>query len=248
MRRLHLPHLIGRFARPREASPAAATRLLLAALALPLAFVPAPLPAQTTQPPARPAKSLCFRGQRIDRCERFVLVQLDGLARIAGSEVTIPPPVQGALPYTERQLPAHISGEVGLMVNRDSTTALGATVGAGLLDDAGRLFLKARYRHWLGRNVSADLAAGPVWARVISSDDAGIRRDEQRIGATFDGAIGAADLIALIARVDVVPAPGGAVWAVYGGGRLGSHAAVAGGVVGLIIVGLAIAALATAYS
>ena len=238
MRRLHL----------QRALTAALACALACALAAPtVAVAQAPTTPAAAQP-TRPAKSFCFRGQRIDRCERFMLVEFAGLGRIVGSEIESPPPVPGASPVVERQLPHYISGEIGLMVNRDSSSAFGATIGGGIFDDARRVWLKGRYRHWIGNGIAADFSAGPMRGHVDRFSSTGILIRDPRIGATFDGAIGVGDLLAVIGRADVLPAPGGPAWAFYGGGRLGSHAAVAGGVVGVIIIGLAIAALASAYS
>jgi hypothetical protein len=99
-----------------------------------------------------PPKKLCFRGRPAAYCSMFAVTEF-GYARMSGDE-------SPDTPFGEPHIEPHVvMWELGLMRNTDSRTAMGATV---LLTSRFSAGLKARYRRWLWRDVSVEIAPGLI--------------------------------------------------------------------------------------
>ena len=103
------------------------------------------LPGQTDS--VASPKHFCFRGQPAPACTAFAITEFGG-ALGSGHDYSF----EGH--SVERGM---VFWELGLMRNLGSRSALGGTV---LLTSRFSLGLKARYRHWLGRGFSLDVAPG----------------------------------------------------------------------------------------
>lgn len=110
-----------------------------------------PLLAQTPDDSVLPAKRLCFRGQPAQFCRMFAVTEF-GYARLAGRA----PTENFGQTYVE---PHVVMWELGLMRNTDARSALGATV---LLTSRFSVGLKGRYRRWLWRDISVEIAPGVI--------------------------------------------------------------------------------------
>jgi hypothetical protein len=102
------------------------------------------LAAQDTTPPRRATRG-CFHGGPADRCAWFTLTESGVQYRLSD-----------VLPGDERLL---YGFTLGLMVNRADRSALGGEAFAGVEGDV-RGGVAVRWRRWLGRSSSLDLAAG----------------------------------------------------------------------------------------
>jgi len=98
-----------------------------------------------------PPKKLCFRGRPAQFCTMFAVTEF-GYARSSDSE----PVTMFGEPHVE---PHVLMWELGLMRNTDSRSALGGTV---LLTSRFSVGLKARYRRWLWRDISVEVAPGLI--------------------------------------------------------------------------------------
>ncbi|HVX41911.1 MAG TPA: hypothetical protein VHB25_20285 [Gemmatimonadaceae bacterium] len=198
-----------------------------------------PLRAQATDSGrvTRPPRAFCFRGQPRSACRRYVVFEVTGAARVAGTDHTSGTCFPGSL-CRQRDLGGYLARDVGAMANVDSTHAFGASAQIGGADPGGvRLALKARGRVWLPHRLTLDAAAGPLMAQQDFADNQGVH---ETYGATADAALGVADLASVMVGADVVNGPGHQTRAMYVGARLGAHAGVAGSVV---IAALAIGVL-----
>jgi hypothetical protein len=124
-------------------------RLHLLALALAGTSLAAQVPDDSAVRP--PARRLCFQGRPEQFCRMFAVTEF-GYARSFDS--------QAETPFGEPHIEPHVfMWELGLMRNTDSRTALGGTV---LLTSRFSVGLKARYRRWLWRDVSLEVAPGLI--------------------------------------------------------------------------------------
>ena len=184
---------------------------------------------------ARPPRAFCFRGQSLAVCRRYLVFEVTGAARAAGTFHTSGSCVPSNL-CRQPDLGGYLAWDLGAMANVDSTHAFGVSAQIGGADPGGvRLALKARTRRWLPHHLTLDAAAGPLMAQQDFADLHGVH---QTYGATADAALGVADLASVMVGADAVNGPGHQTHAVYVGGRLGSFAGVGGSVV---IAALAIA-------
>ena len=191
--------------------------------------------AQTERSPQ--PKRICFRGRPAEFCRAFWLTEAGYYRHLAGSRFVEPSTTHS---FVQEHLSTHWSWEVGGMVNRGSSSAVGATVLLGMDGRGERVGLKGRYRRWLDRDGgTVDLSAGILRAHV-----AGTFPDwsPEALGVTADVSVGWGDLIATTARADLLRRRDGQVVnAVYGGVRLGSYPAVIGTATAAIVVATLVA-------
>jgi hypothetical protein len=115
------------------------------------ALVTTPGLAQAPADPPEPApKKFCFRGRPAPACTGFAIIEFGGALGAKDGEDGI----SSTWPYVERQI---AFWELGLMRNLGTRSAIGGTL---LLTSRFSVGIKARYRHWLGREFSVDLAPG----------------------------------------------------------------------------------------
>ena len=106
----------------------------------------APTDSVTTVP-----QKLCFVGRPAQFCRMFTVTEF-GYARMVGGD-------QSEGFFDHHVEPHVVMWELGLMRNTDAQSALGGTV---LLTSRFSVGLKARYRRWLWRDVSLEVAPGLI--------------------------------------------------------------------------------------
>lgn len=112
-------------------------------LVLMLAFVPWPAAAQSTVEP----RAVSWRGGPIDRCRTMILTDF-GAYLVSGT------PGGGGLNV-------RAVADYGVLVNLDARSAIGGTLFASLSRNSEFVLGPAvRYRRWLGRSQSIDVALG----------------------------------------------------------------------------------------
>jgi hypothetical protein len=139
---------------------------LLAAWLLAAALLPAgPAPAS--------ASSLCWRGKPLPECRTFLVTELGVYARLDED------PTQAA------DNPVYFTLDLGLVKNVSPTTGIGLTAYGGAGDSHARVGARVRYRRWLSRDLSLDLAPGVI---VYGSEDGGYthRAPGFVLGATWN--------------------------------------------------------------
>lgn len=124
--------------------------------------------------------------------------------------------------------------EVGALVNRGRTQALGATVVLGGDGNGIRTALKGRYRRWVGRYAALDASGGVAYARRDVADPSSADH-EPAFGVTGDLALGLTDWVSVGVRGDLMWSdldrePAGAT---YGAVRLGTVPGLVAGIVAL---------------
>lgn len=127
--------------------------------------------------------------------------------------------------------------ELGALVNRGHTEAVGLTLALGADRIGGRTALKGRYRRWIGRYAALDAAGGVAVAqrdvvRSSTTDQAFALATDRAYGLTGDVALGLTDWVSVGVRSDLLwggGAPGPAA-ATYGTVRLGTIPGVIYGV------------------
>lgn len=132
--------------------------------------------------------------------------------------------------------------ELGVLVNRGATQAVGATVVLGMDGNGYRTAAKARYRRWLGRGAALDASVGVAYARRESATS---YLHDPAYGVTGDVAVGLTDWVSVGVRGDVMwshldRAP---ATATYGAVRLGTRPGIV-----VMILGLGFALLASGVS
>ena len=186
--------------------------------------------AQDTTRAAPPPPSLCYRGRPAPACTRFVITEIGYYRRVVGSRTTFTQPPLDGLPgysFTNDDIGAQLTWEIGAMTNRGAHSALGATLVLGVGSEGARIGAKGRYRRWLAPDGSAlDLGTGLVRGSYRSPQGGSIAAS----GVTADVMLNASDYIAVGTRVDVLHAAGRTASVLYGGVRLGYKPAIAGSI------------------
>jgi hypothetical protein len=180
----------------------------------------------TAKPPG-----VCFRGRPTTVCRAFWVTEAGYYQRLVATGVKeVLPPAQRTLAH----LNSHASWEIGGMVNRGQSRAVGATVLVGFDDLGHRLGVKGRYRRWLGGHErTLDLSGGVLRAY---STDSYPDLPAAAYGVTGDVSLGWGDRIAVTAQADLLRGRSGrAVSALYGGVRLGSHLAIGATVIAVLV-------------
>ena len=112
---------------------------------------------QAMLPPAY-ASSLCWSGKPMPECRTFLVTELGVYGRLDED------------PTMAANNALFLSLDLGLMKNISPTTAVGFTAYGGSGDAHARVGVRFRYRRWLSRNTSLDLAPGVI---VYGSEDGG---------------------------------------------------------------------------
>jgi hypothetical protein len=134
------------------------------------------------------AATLCFRGAPQARCEKFVLTEFGvGFGPVA----------------SDRRPPANAVWEVGAMRNFHPSRAAGATVFI-VYDEDSRLLLglKPRFRHWVSKRTSLDVAPGILIANLSEGMEVSMP------GFSGHVALTTGDLLSLFAQAEVLHIPG----------------------------------------
>lgn len=118
-------------------------------------FAAALLPAG---PGTASAGSLCWRGKPLPDCRTFLVTELGVYARLDED------PTQAA------DNPVYFTLDLGLVKNVSPTTGLGLTAYGATGDSHARVGARFRYRRWLSRDISVDVAPGVI---VYGSEDGG---------------------------------------------------------------------------
>ena len=174
------------------------------------------------------SKTICWPGGPLPRCKYFWLTEIGGRYRVSSV-------FEGAVDHTL---------EGGIMWNVSPTDALGATVAFinPLNADRSRSGVRLRYRRWLGNGVGLEGAAGALFevnGSVFPTPGVGFR--PRLPGFSGQAMLDVRDLVGVGVQVDVIRyAPTGSVTEWFVGGRLGSKAGAAGGVVLAVIAAIAV--------
>jgi hypothetical protein len=175
-------------------------------------FVPSPLLAQTTaEHPADSTATKGFlpRGRPWPECRTFALTEFGYSRRLISDERDS---TSGGWLFT---------GEVGIMANRGARSAWGATVFCEFESEGFLWGIRPRYRRWLTRSISCDVAPGILV-------DAGTGAPFEGRSPAFSGQVSLnfSDLIALTSQVDVIHGAGGTRTEMYAGIRGGGEVAI----------------------
>lgn len=127
----------------------------------------------------------CFRGKPAPECCGFILLETSLRTRLNNSM------------YRDGADAFHGGLDVGFMVNRNSSSALGASFYASGDDDGGRWGLRGWYRRWMENNIHLDLSAGVL---IAGSDNYGAPKFP---GLVASASWGYADLISLDLMTEV---------------------------------------------
>lgn len=126
------------------------SRVRLIAALLAAALVHAPSDAASA--------SLCWRGKPMPECRTFLVTELGVYGRLDDD------PTQAA------DNPVYFTLDLGVMKNVSPVSAVGVTAYGGAGDSHARIGARFRYRRWLSRNTSVDLAPGVI---AYGSEDGG---------------------------------------------------------------------------
>ncbi len=145
-------------------------------------------------PPAEPAVQVaqlpggwCFRGKPLPQCRHFWVVEF-GL----GARLDDPP---SSLASEGEPV---ITVELGQMFNLDRRSAVGGALYLGSDEEWSRFGLKPRYRRWLGRRTSLELAPGVLIAGEHNA------LEPEYPGFTGHLGVNLADWLAVVGQVEVV--------------------------------------------
>lgn len=168
--------------------------------------------AQETEEP----RQFCRTGRPQPACERVLVAQF-----------TYYPGLQPT-----GDLDAPYEWEVGVLVNRGATQALGATVVLGMDGSGLRAAAKGRYRRWLSRHAALDASGGVAYAR---REQAASYLTDPAFGVTGDVAVGLTEWVSVGVRGDLLwshvdRAPAAAT---YGAVRLGTRPGIVAMIIGL---------------
>jgi hypothetical protein len=123
--------------------------------------------------------------------------------------------------FQVEHLGTHVSWELGGMINRGPSTAIGATILFGLDGRGERRGLKGRYRRWFDNGSGTLDVSGGILAAPSAAPYPAVTLES--FGPTIDVSVGWRDFVAATARAEMLRRQdGGMVNAVYGGVRLGS--------------------------
>jgi hypothetical protein len=203
-------------------SPRVPARVLAPAAALALVLALMPFTGAAAQVETEVTREFCTVGRPQPSCEKVLVAQFTWYPRIQRfGEVDSP-----------------IEWELGVLVNRGATQAIGATIVLGADGEGLRTALKGRYRRWIGRYMALDASGGLAYARRDPVDPASFTTDPA-FGLTGDLAVGLTDWISLGVRGDLL-------WSglareparvTYGSVRLGTTPGIVAGLLALLAFG-----------
>jgi len=159
-------------------------------LAISLLFAPGPTDAAVAEDAresedTRPTHSLCWRGHPLPECRAFVLTEFGVYSRIDHD------------PTHASDSPHYFTLDVGPVWNRTTRDALGLTAYLASGDAHARVGARLRYRRWLSRNTSVDVAPGII---LYGSEDGGYMYQEPGFVAGLS--LNAGDLVGIGLEVE----------------------------------------------
>lgn len=127
------------------------------------------------------------------------------------------------------------TGELGIMANRGTRSAWGATVFCEFEYEGFLWGIRPRYRRWLTRSISCDVAPGILV-------DAGTGDQFQGRSPAFSGQVSLnfSDLIGLTSQVDVIHGAGGTRTEMYAGIRGGGELGIVSAFVWVVFVAISL--------
>lgn len=189
-------------------------RLLARAAILVLFALPARAAAQEDEEPRR----FCMAGRPQPSCEMMLVAQFSWYP--------------GMQPRSDLDSP--YEWELGVLVNRGPTHAVGGTLVLGMDGNGTRAAVKARYRRWLSRYAAVDASGGVAmadryWAPTPFTD-------RPAVGVTGDVAVGFTDWVSFGVRGDLLWSglDHEPVGATYGTVRLGTTPGLVASVLGVL--------------
>ncbi|MEO7996540.1 MAG: hypothetical protein ABI852_03800 [Gemmatimonadaceae bacterium] len=159
----------------------------------------------------------CWRGRPQPACDAFLLTEVNFFRSVINpsgkySTTYLIDGVSQTYVYELHPSEWKFSTEVGGMVNRGKSTAVGGTLLLDVGPDGASIGLKARYRRWLTpEGIALDFGAGVRTTReeifndysYVNQDNFVYQRPRQSIGFTTDVAINASDYVAVVSRLDI---------------------------------------------
>jgi hypothetical protein len=175
--------------------------------------------AATASKPTPRTSAFCVQGRPIAQCLSFAVMEL---------------PIGARVIHTQRSAShgagdAYVGLELGAMVNRSETSAIGATISAAASAADSHFSISARSRTWLSDRSYRDVSLG-----VLATGTTGRRA---AYGLTGTVGTGYSDLIGVFAGADFGFLGGAPRASLHAGARIGSYAT-------LSLFGLAAALLA----
>lgn len=191
----------------------AATLVLSLALATPAA----------SQEDEEEPRRFCRVGRPQPACEVVLVAQFSYYPRILRSS----------------DLDSPFEWEIGALVNRGPTYAVGGTVVLGVDGNGRRVAVKGRYRRWISPTAAVDASGGLAmanrgWATTVT--------DRGTVGVTGDVAVGFTDWVSVGVRGDLLwsHAASEPVGATYGTVRLGTGAGLVVSILGAVLAVVAV--------
>jgi hypothetical protein len=176
----------------------------------------------------------CFPGRPLPACRSFAVLELGYAHRLGGG-----PTLAGGTPQVH-----YLNGELGWMVNRTRTFAVGGSLFLGALVDYDfelRPGLMGRARYWLGERTALDAGLGTVLGRTPAE-----RTDEgpaRRLGIAALLGLSLHDALHLTAQAEYLPNPVDRDLVGYVGARLGAKPALWSGLIVGALLGIGAAAV-----
>jgi hypothetical protein len=169
--------------------------------------------AQRSPSPAVPAarkpidlsKPFCIQGQSISKCRSFAIIELPIGARV----------IHTLRSESHSVGDAYFGLELGGMVNRSETRAIGATISAAAAAEESHFSVSARSRTWLSDRSYRDVSLGLLATGTSTRGTA--------YGLTGTVGTGYSDLIGVFAGADVGFLGGTPRASLHAGARLGSY-------------------------
>ena len=124
----------------------------------------------------------CFRAQPLAACRAWIPFTIAIVVRLGSTSPAVDSPF-GYAPGNELDFRQFGAIDIGYMVNRDSSHAIGGMIEAGSLGFDKRVALKAQRQQWLSRSWSASAGLGVVRAQQQS---VARNRTTQAYGATVN--------------------------------------------------------------
>jgi hypothetical protein len=87
---------------------------------------------------------LCWEPKPAPACRRILVTEMSGGTSLESSPVL------------------YLTSEIGFLKTTRSNSAWGVSLFTAMMDDDGRLGLKARYRRWIGKRLVAEAGGGPL--------------------------------------------------------------------------------------
>ncbi len=158
------------------------TRFLSIFVILALIFLAVPVNGQNST--GNEGCNFCFRGKPKGKCCSFLILESGFLQRVSGS---------GQPSNKSRFL---LTADLGLMLNKKSTSAIGGSFHIAIDEFGIRLGLGPRYRKWMGKVVALDLSPRLLIAGTGNGSYPGF---------AFSAALAVNEWFSIDAYLDIVP-------------------------------------------